>query len=184
MQANTQQKAGNPLGSAKKDAQNTVSTNEAQHEFLTFVLGDENYALDIMTVKEIRGYESVTKIANAPSYIKGVLNLRGDIVPIVDLRIKFNVGQATYDEFTIVIMLMVKDRIVGIVVDEVSDVIKVNESDIKAPPEFGVAFDSTYLHGLTSINDQMIILVNIQKLITSDELGLLDANAAKTVEQD
>ena len=150
--------------------------NEAHQEFLTFVLGDENYALDIMTVKEIRGYEEVTKIANAPDYLKGVINLRGDIVPIVDLRLKFNVGTATYDEFTIVIMLMVGERIVGIVVDEVSDVIKVAESEVKSPPEFGVAFDSAYLHGLTSINEQMIILVNIQKLISSDELGLLDSS--------
>jgi purine-binding chemotaxis protein CheW len=161
---------------AKSTANDQHTNNEAQHEFLTFVLGDENYALDIMTVKEIRGYEEVTKIANAPAYLKGVLNLRGDIVPIVDLRLKFNVGEATYDEFTIVIMLMVGERIVGIVVDEVSDVIKVSESEIKAPPEFGVAFDSAYLHGLTSINEQMIILVNIQKLISSDELGLLDAS--------
>lgn len=161
---------------AKSSANDQHTNTEAQHEFLTFVLGDENYALDIMTVKEIRGYEEVTKIANAPAYLKGVLNLRGDIVPIVDLRLKFNVGEATYNEFTIVIMLMVGERIVGIVVDEVSDVIKVSESEIKAPPEFGVAFDSAYLHGLTSINDQMIILVNIQKLISSDELGLLDAS--------
>ena len=150
--------------------------SESQHEFLTFVLGDENYALDIMTVKEIRGYEDVTKIANAPDYIKGVLNLRGDIVPIIDLRIKFNVGSATYDEFTIVIMLMIGDRVVGIVVDEVSDVIKVKDDDIRPPPEFGVAFDSAYLHGLTTIKEQMIILVNIQKLISSDELGLYDSS--------
>jgi purine-binding chemotaxis protein CheW len=160
------------------------ANNEEQQEFLTFVLGKENYALDIMTVKEIRGYEEVTKIANAPSYIKGVLNLRGDIVPIVDLRLKFNVGEATYDEFTIVIMLMVGERIVGIVVDEVSDVIKVNDSEIKAPPEFGVAFDSAYLHGLASINEQMVILVNIQKLISSDELGLLGVNASAEAEQE
>lgn len=151
-----------------------TNMNEEQQEFLTFVLGDENYALDIMTVKEIRGYENVTKIANAPDYIKGVLNLRGDIVPIIDLRIKFQVGKVTYDEFTIVIMLMIGDRVVGIVVDEVSDVIKVKENDIKPPPEFGIAFDSAYLHGLTTISDQMIILVNIQKLISSDELGLYD----------
>jgi purine-binding chemotaxis protein CheW len=150
------------------------ASNEEQQEFLTFVLGTENYALDIMAVKEIRGYENVTKIANAPPYIKGVLNLRGDIVPIIDLRIKFEVGKATYDEFTIVIMLMIGERIVGIVVDEVSDVIKVDESDIKPPPEFGVAFDSAYLLGLTSINEQMIILINIQKLISSDELGIFD----------
>lgn len=158
------------------------SNDAIQQEFLTFVLGSENYALDIMTVKEIRGYEAVTKIANAPPYLKGVLNLRGDIVPIVDLRIKFNVGQASYNEFTIVIMLIVDQRIVGIVVDEVSDVIKVNVGDIKPPPEFGAAFDSAYLHGLASINDDMIILVNIQKLISSDELGLIDKNT--TVEQD
>jgi purine-binding chemotaxis protein CheW len=159
-----------------------TTTNEEQQEFLTFVLGEENYALDIMTVKEIRGYENVTKIANAPNYIKGVLNLRGDIVPIIDLRIKFQVGKATYDEFTIVIMLMIGERVVGIVVDEVSDVIKVNEQHIKPPPEFGVAFDSAYLHGLTTVNEQMIILVNIQKLISSDELGLFDPSI--TAEQE
>jgi purine-binding chemotaxis protein CheW len=160
--------------SANNKAKDSQSSAESQQEFLTFVLGDENYALDIMTVKEIRGYEAVTKIANAPDYIKGVLNLRGDIVPIIDLRIKFNVGDVTYNEFTIVIMLIIEDRIVGIVVDEVSDVIKVDKEQILPPPEFGVAFDSSYLHGLTNIDEQMIILVNIQKLISSDELGLFD----------
>lgn len=160
--------------SAQAQSSEQQAENENKREFLTFVLGKENYALDIMTVKEIRGYEQVTKIANAPDYIKGVINLRGDIVPIIDLRIKFNVGEVTYNEFTIVIMLVIEDRIVGIVVDEVSDVIKVGDSKIKAPPEFGVAFDSAYLHGLTSIKDQMIILVNIQKLITSNELALYE----------
>ena len=168
--------------SANAQLSDNQAENEEKNEFLTFVLGEENYALDIMTVKEIRGYEQVTKIANAPDYIKGVINLRGDIVPIIDLRIKFKVGQATYDEFTIVIMLMIGDRIVGIVVDEVSDVIKVGTTSIKPPPEFGVAFDSSYLHGLTTVKDQMIILVNIQKLITSDELALYDTSA--TVEQE
>ncbi len=145
-------------------------------EFLSFVLGEEHYALDIMSVKEIRGYEPVTKIANAPSFIKGVLNLRGDIVPIVDLRMKFGVGSATYNEFTIVIMLNVFDRIVGIVVDAVSDVIKLTTEEVLPPPEFGVAFDSRYLKGLATVEDKMIILVNIQALISSDELGLIDAS--------
>ena len=98
--------------------QQAVSASK-ESEFLSFILGEEHYALDITTVKEIRGYEQVTKIANAPSFIKGVINLRGDIVPIVDLRLKFNVGEATYNQFTIVIMLNVHDRIVGIVVDGV-----------------------------------------------------------------
>ena len=144
-------------------------------EFLTFVLGDETYALDIMTVKEIRGYEQATKIANAPSYIKGVINLRGDIVPIVDLRIKFNIGEATYNEWTIVIMLNVRDRVVGIVVDGVSDVINLEAEDIKPAPEFGVAFDSRYLHGLAALEDQMVIIVDIEELISSDDIGVFES---------
>jgi purine-binding chemotaxis protein CheW len=143
-------------------------------EFLTFSLGDENYAIDILTVKEIRGYESVTKIANAPPFIKGVINLRGDIVPIVDLRIKFNVGQVTYDEFTIVIVLHIRSRIVGIVVDGVSDVVGLSKEQLRPPPDFGVAFNSRYLLGLASVNEQMIILVDINELISSEELGLFD----------
>lgn len=147
-----------------------------KREFLTFILGDEHYALDICAVKEIRGFEPVTKIANAPGYIKGVINLRGDIVPIVDMRLKFNVGQATYNEFTIVIMLHVAERIVGVVVDAVSDVIKLEQEQLKPPPEFGVAFDSRYLYGLATVGEQMIILVNIEALITGDELGLINTD--------
>jgi len=157
----------------KLDLSNKV---EEEEEFLSFVLGDENYALDIMSVKEIRGYESVTKIANAPSFVKGVLNLRGDIVPIVDLRMKFNIGQATYDEFTIVIMLNVNERIVGVVVDAVSDVVKLSAQEILPPPEFGVSFDSRFLRGLATVEEKMVILVNIAALIGSDELGLIDMN--------
>ncbi|MDV2077913.1 chemotaxis protein CheW [Marinobacter xestospongiae] len=143
-------------------------------EYLTFSLGDEHYALDIMAVKEIRGYESVTRIANAPDFIKGVINLRGDIVPIVDLRIKFNVGEATYNEFTIVIVLQVHERMVGVVVDGVSDVIALSREERRPPPEFGVAFDSRFLVGLARVQEHMVILVNIEALITSNELGLVD----------
>jgi purine-binding chemotaxis protein CheW len=153
---------------------NESLTKNAEKEFLTFVLGSETYSLDVMTVKEIRGYQPVTKIANSPDFIKGVLNLRGDIVPILDLRIKFSVGEATYNEFTIVIMLNIDERVVGIVVDEVSDVIKVAAQDVKPPPEFGVVFDSSYLYGLTTIEQQMIILINIESLISSEELGLFE----------
>lgn len=154
-----------------------VKSESNRLEFLTFTLGDEHYGLDIMKVREIRGYEPVTKIANAPPFIKGVLNLRGDIVPIVDLRLKFSVGNAVYNEFTIVIMLHIGERIVGIVVDAVSDVVNIVAEDIKPPPEFGVAFDSQYLHGLAPINEQMIILLNIEKLISSQELGLFDSKS-------
>ena len=154
-------------------------TGGQDKEYLSFVLGDEHYALDITTVKEIRGYEQVTKIANAPAFIKGVINLRGDIVPIVDLRIKFNVGEATYNDFTIVIMLNIQARIVGIVVDGVSDVIRLSEEQVLPPPEFGVAFDSRYLHGLADVDENRIILVNIESLITSEELGLVAPESVK-----
>jgi purine-binding chemotaxis protein CheW len=150
------------------------SLSDNSQEFLTFTLGDEHYGLEIMTVKEIRGYESVTKIANAPPFVKGVLNLRGDIVPIIDLRLKFNVGNAIYNEFTIVIMLSVGSRIVGIVVDAVSDVVRLKKEDIKPPPEFGASFDYQFLHGLTQVGDTMVILLNIESLISSKELGLFD----------
>lgn len=157
-----------------EQASRPVASVAVNQEFLTFTLGDENYALDILTVKEIRGYENPTKIANAPAFIKGVINLRGDIVPIVDLRIKFNLGQATYDEFTIVIVLHIHNRIVGVVVDSVSDVVSLGKDEIKPAPDFGVAFDSRYLLGLATINEQMIILVDIDELISSEEMGLFD----------
>ncbi len=149
-----------------------TETQAISTEFLTFTLASENYGLEIMKVKEIRCYEAVTKIANAPDYVKGVMNLRGDIVPILDLRLKFNVGEALYNEFTIVIMVVVAERIVGIVVDAVSDVIHLTANDIKPAPEFGVAFDHKYLFGLATLDTQMLILLNIDALITSRELGL------------
>lgn len=155
------------------ELQGSASTMPTR-EFLTFVLGDETYALDIMTVKEIRGYEATTKIANAPDFIKGVINLRGDIVPIIDLRIKFGIGEPTYNEWTIVIMLNIHERIVGIVVDGVSDVMNLEDEEVKPAPEFGVAFDSKYLHGLATLEDHMVIIVDIEALISSDELGLFE----------
>lgn len=151
------------------------AVQKTNDEYLTFSLADEHYALDILSVKEIRGYESVTKIANAPAFIKGIINLRGDIVPILDLRLKFNVGSATYDDFTIVIVLHVHNRIVGIVVDGVSDVVKVTQEQLRPPPNFGVAFDSRYLLGLATINEQMIIMVDIDELISSEEIGFFEA---------
>lgn len=153
-----------------------------ESEFLTFQLGSESYAVDIMKVREIRGYEPVTRIANSPAFIKGVLNLRGDIVPVIDLRLKFNVGEATYNEFTIVIMLTIQHRIVGVVVDAVSDVIRPGPNELKPPPEFGVAFDHQYLLGLVQQEDQMFILLNIDALITSRELGLFESEETESAQ--
>jgi len=147
-------------------------------EFLTFTLGDEEYGIDILKVQEIRGYDAVTRIANTPEFIKGVINLRGTIVPIVDLRIKFNLGKVEYDAFTVVIILMVHDRVVGIVVDGVSDVITLQNDQINKVPEMVSTIDTKYLMGLGTIDERMLILVDIESLMTSQEMALVDSTAA------
>ena len=144
-------------------------------EYLTFTLGNESYGIDILKVQEIRGYDAVTQIANAPEFIKGVINLRGVIIPIVDMRIKFRVGTAEYDEFTVVIIINVLGKVVGIVVDTVSDVVGLAADLIKPAPEFGSAFDTDYITGLGTVNDQMLILVDIERLMGSREMQLIDS---------
>jgi len=147
-------------------------------EFLVFSLGDEEYAIDILKVQEIRGYDNVTRIANAPAFIKGVTNLRGVIVPIVDLRIKFALESVEYGGQTVVIVVNVGTRVVGIVVDGVSDVMSLTPEQIKPAPEFGVTLSSDYLSGLGSLDDRMLVLVDIDKLLTSDEMALVDTAGA------
>ena len=153
--------------------ESTTKQTETE-EFLTFTLGSEEYAIDILKVQEIRGYDAVTKIANTPDYIKGVINMRGVIVPVVDMRLKFHLGNATYDQFTVMIILNLGQRIVGMVVDSVSDVIALNPEEIRAAPDFGSTFDTQYLIGLASVGERMAIVVDIEKLMTSQEMGLID----------
>jgi purine-binding chemotaxis protein CheW len=150
----------------------------AGHEFLAFTLGKEEYGIHILKVQEIRGYESVTRIANAPDFIKGVVNLRGIIVPIVDMRIKFNLGEPTYDQFTVVIILNIGGRVVGMVVDSVSDVTTLSPEQIKPTPEMGTALNTDYLIGLGTLDHRMLILVDIDRLMSSDEMGLIEKIAA------
>lgn len=144
-----------------------------QREYLIFSLGAESYAIDILKVKEIRNYEAVTRIANAPAFIKGVVNLRGIIVPIIDMRIKFGLGEATYNEFTIVIVLNIGKRVMGIVVDAVSDVISIPNDDVRPAPAFS-ALDTQFLMGLVPVQDRMLILLDIERLMTSAEMSLVD----------
>ena len=146
----------------------------ASRELLTFTLGSEEYGIDILKVQEIRGYEAVTTIANAPDFIKGVINLRGIIVPVVDMRIKFKLGSVTYNETTVVIILNVADRVVGMVVDGVSDVTTLKADEIKPAPEFGSGLDTRYLEGLGTVDERMIILVDIEKLMTSRDMELIE----------
>lgn len=146
----------------------------SNNEFLTFTLGSEEYGLDILKVQEIRGYDAVTSIANTPEFIKGVVNLRGTIVPIVDLRIKFKLTKVEYDQFTVVIILNFGHRVVGIVVDSVSDVLTLSHEQIRAAPELSAALDTRYILGLGTVDERMLILVDIEKLMSSGEMALMD----------
>lgn len=154
--------------------QTDSGTTLAVSEYLTFMLGRETYGIDILKVQEIRGYDTVTHIANAPDFMKGVINLRGVIVPIVDMRIKFRVGEPTYHQFTVVIIMNVLNRVIGMVVDSVSDVVTLTPDQIRPAPELGAALDTHYITGLGTLNDQMLILVDIEKLMSSDEMQLID----------
>ncbi|MDR3417698.1 MAG: chemotaxis protein CheW [Nevskia sp.] len=142
-------------------------------EFLTFTLGEEEYGVDILKVQEIRGYDTVTKIPDTPAFIKGVINLRGAIVPVVDLRLKFHLGSAEYNSFTVMIILNIQRRVVGVVVDSVSDVIQMSNSQIQPPPEFGGQIDTRFISGLGTLDQRMLILLDIEKLLSSDDMALL-----------
>ncbi|MBP9905707.1 MAG: chemotaxis protein CheW [Rhodoferax sp.] len=149
------------------------AASATNREYLTFRLDREEYGIDILKVQEIRGYESPTRIANAPSFIKGVINLRGTIVPIVDMRLKFNCAKAEYDSFTVVIILNLRQRIVGIVVDSVSDVMGLMPENYQTAPEVDSVIDSDAVLGLGSVGERMLILLDIEKLMSGDDMGLV-----------
>jgi purine-binding chemotaxis protein CheW len=157
---------------------NAATDPKTQRELLTFTLGSESYAIDILKVQEIRGYEAPTRIANTPAFIKGVMNLRGHIVPIVDLRMKLGVGEARYDASTVVIILNILKRVVGVVVDAVSDVIALPVEAIKPPPEFGATLDTRYILGLATLGEQLLILVDIERLMAAEDMAVIAQAAA------
>jgi purine-binding chemotaxis protein CheW len=141
-------------------------------QFLTLRLGTEEYAIDILRVQEIRSYEEPTRMVNAPSFVKGVVNLRGVIVPIVDLRLKLNIATVNYNEFTVVIILNVRGTVVGAVVDAVSDVVTLTQQSIKPAPQFEAAIDARFITGLATLADRMLIVMNIEALMSNVELGM------------
>ena len=154
-----------------------TATREATREVLVFVIGKEEYAVDILKVQEIRGYEKVTAIPAAPHYLKGVVNLRGVIVPVVDMRIKFGIPDPPYNSFTVVVILRLSSRVVGIVVDGVSDVVPLAASDVKEAPRLGATVDASFLTGVATLGDRMVLLLDIEKFLSSGELALLDTVA-------
>jgi len=147
----------------------------AINQYLSFTLGAEQYGVDILKVQEIRDYGAVTRVPDAPDYIKGVINLRGTIIPVMDLRLKLNMCDAHYDDFTVMIVLNLATRVIGVVVDGVSDVIEIKADDILPPPEFGVAVDTRAISGISTIDGRMVMLLDIDALIETSDLGAVDA---------
>jgi len=153
------------VATATKESTQQIGVDTDGNQFLTFQLGEELYGVDILRVQEIKGYTTVTKIPNTPDYIKGVLNLRGTIVPIVELRTTFGMPTIDYTMFTVIVVVVVRDRIMGLVVDSVSDVLNISKKDIQAPPEFGAKVDVSVLSGIGKSGDKLISLLDIDRLL-------------------
>jgi purine-binding chemotaxis protein CheW len=160
--------------SAVRDA---AASGDASHECLTFQLGAVEYGIDILKVQEIRGYEEPTHIANAPAFIKGVVNLRGVIVPIIDLRVKFGQANVEYGHSTVTVILKLARSVMGVVVDAVSDVVDLAADQIRPAPDFDSAVGVNFITGIGTIQQgeqqRMLILVDIERLMTSAEMGLV-----------
>lgn len=163
---------------ATKELNQPIGLTTDGSQFLTFQLGNELYGVDILRVQEIKGYTTVTKIPNTPDCIKGVLNLRGTIVPIVELRTIFGMPTIDYTMFTVIVVVVVRDRIMGLVVDSVSDVLDISKKDIQSPPEFGAKADMNVLNGIGKYGDKLVALLNIDRLLTDGEMQEAVAVAA------
>ena len=150
----------------------------ATRAFLVFVLGAERYGVDILKVQEIRSYGAVTPIPTATAFLKGVINLRGVIVPVIDLRAKFGLAEVRYDALTVAIVLRVGSQVIGAVVDSVSDVIALRDEEVKPPPRLGALVDASFLAGVVARDDGMVLLLDVERFLSSAELDLLDRAAA------
>jgi purine-binding chemotaxis protein CheW len=171
-----------PTHGSVADKSRAAGTQAGAHaEFLTFRLGAEEYGIDILRVQEIRSYEEPTRIANAPHFIKGVVNLRGVIVPVVDLRMKLGCEKVEYNGFTVVIVLNVHGRVVGAVVDSVSDVLELSHELIKPAPDMNTSVDTSFITGIASVGERMLILMDIAALMSSADMGLM-ASAAQSLQ--
>lgn len=160
-------------------AQSTASTSSPGQagQYLTFILADEEYGVDILRVQEIKGWDEVTPIPNTPVYVKGVINLRGAIIPIIDLRSRFNLPQLAYGPTTVMIILKVKsegrERTMGVVVDAVSEVYNIDNGELQPAPEFGGVINIEYISGLASVEEKMIIVLDIDHLLNAREMQQL-----------
>ena len=175
---NTQTQGMGMAGARGRASADDAGGHKVTSEYLTFRLGAEEYGIDILRVQEIRSYEEPTRIANSPHFIKGVVNLRGVIVPVVDLRIKLGCESVEYNGFTVVIVLNVKGRVVGAVVASVSDVLEMAKDQINQAPEMSTTVDTTFITGIASVGERMLILMDIESLMSSADMGLIDSAIA------
>ncbi len=170
------------MQAAATNATRNAATEAGSHQVLTFTLGEETYGVDILRVQEIRGFSTVTRIPQAPAHVLGVLNLRGSIVPIVDLRMRFNLDRAEYTALTVIIVLSVESAVgrrdFGVVVDGVSDVIDVAAADIKPSPELGEQVSTEFIEGLAAVSGRMVMLLDIDTLIGGDVTGVASVPVA------
>jgi purine-binding chemotaxis protein CheW len=166
------------MATQARNEMNGIEHNSMTNKYLTFVLATEEYAVDILRVQEIKGWSKVTPIPNTPDYIRGVINLRGTIVPIIDLRLRFSLDRLDYGQTTVVVVVKVvsgsRERIMGIVVDAVSDVYDVAENEIKPPPDFGSVISMKFIRGLATVNEKMVIILDIDRLLNSGELAIVE----------
>jgi purine-binding chemotaxis protein CheW len=158
------------LETAAKEINQQIGLTTDGSQFLTFLLGEELYGVDILRVQEIKGYTAVTKIPNTPAHIKGVLNLRGTIVPIVELRTKFGMETIDYTMFTVIVVVVVREKIMGLVVDAVSDVLNIDKKEIQQAPQFGAKVDVSFLNGIGKSGDKLIALLDMDRLLSDDDL--------------
>ncbi|TKB65741.1 MAG: chemotaxis protein CheW [Nitrospira sp.] len=161
--------AATAIETATRELHQQIGLTTDDNQFLTFNLGEELYGVDILRVQEIKGYTAVTKIPNTPPHIKGVLNLRGTIVPIVELRTKFGMPTIDYTAFTVIIVVVVRDKVMGLVVDAVSDVLNIDKKDIQSSPQFGVKVDVSFLNGIGKSGDKLVALLDIDRMLPEGE---------------
>lgn len=161
--------------SAAEMVQSGMAFDADSNQFLTFTLGSEEYGVDIMRVQEIKGYSVITRVPRSPEFVKGVLNLRGTIVPIVDLRMRFALEHRDYDQFTVIIVVVVQGRAMGLIVDAVSDVLNLAQSEIAETPEFSNRIDTKFISGMGRAGDKLIILLDVEKLLSTDEFQAVEA---------
>ncbi|BFU90639.1 MAG: purine-binding chemotaxis protein [Nitrospira sp.] len=155
---------------ATKELNQQIGLTTDGSQFLTFNLGEELYGVDILRVQEIKGYTAVTKIPNTPLHIKGVLNLRGTIVPIIELRTKFGMPTIEYTAFTVIIVVVVRDKVMGLVVDSVSDVLNIDKKDIQPPPQFGAKVDVSFMNGIGKSGDKLVALLDMDRLLSEGDV--------------